>query len=56
MPWNDIAETAIQQIKNKNYPGKLKSFEKILLVGISYTKKVKDNKKHKCIIEEYTMN
>ena len=56
LKWNDTAETAIQQIKNKNYPDKLKSFEKILLVGISYTKKVKDNKKHKCIIEEYTMN
>jgi len=56
LKWNDTAKTAIQQIKNKNYPDKLKSFEKILLVGISYTKKVKDNKKHKCIIEEYTMN
>ena len=56
LKWNDTAETAIQQIRNKIYPDKLKSFEKILLVGISYTKKIKDNKKHKCIIEEYTMN
>ena len=56
LKWDDTAQTAIQQIKDRNYPEKLKSFEKILLVGISYTKDIKDNnKKHQCIIEEYQM-
>ena len=54
LKWNDTAQTAIKQIKDRNYPEKLRNFEKVLLVGISYTKKVKDdNKKHQCIIEEY---
>ena len=53
LKWDDTAETAIKQIKDRNYPDKLKSFEKILLVGISYEKDIEKNKKHKCIIEEY---
>lgn len=55
LKWAENAQTAIQKIKDRNYPEKLKSFEKILLVGISYTKNTKDNKKHQCIIEEYQM-
>ena len=56
LKWDDTAQTAIQQIKDRNYPEKLKSFEKVLLVGISYTKDIKDhNKKHQCMIEEYQM-
>ena len=53
LKWDDTAETAIKQIKDRNYPDKLKSFEKILLVGISYEKDIEKNKKHRCIIEEY---
>ena len=53
LKWDDTAKTAIKQIKDRNYPDKLKSFEKILLVGISYEKDIEKNKKHKCIIEEY---
>ena len=53
LKWDDTAKTAIKQIKGRNYPDKLKSFEKILLVGISYEKDIEKNKKHKCIIEEY---
>jgi len=53
LKWDYNAETAIKQIKDRNYPDKLKSFEKILLVGISYEKDIEKNKKHKCIIEEY---
>ena len=53
LKWDYNAETAIKQIKGRNYPDKLKSFEKILLVGISYEKDIEKNKKHKCIIEEY---
>lgn len=55
LKWDENAQTAIQQIKDRNYPEKLKSFEKVLLVGISYTKNIKHNKKHQCIIEEYQM-
>ena len=54
LKWDENAQTAIQQIKDRNYPEKLKSFEKVLLVGISYTRDIKDhNKKHQCMIEEY---
>ena len=53
LKWDYNAETAIKQIKGRNYPDKLKSFEKILLVGISYEKDIEKNKKHRCIIEEY---
>ena len=55
LKWDDTAKTAIKQIKDRNYPDKLKSFEKILLVGISYEKDIEKNKKHRCIIEEYKM-
>ena len=51
LKWDYSVETAIKQIKDRNYPDKLKSFEKILLVGISYEKDIEKNKKHKCIIE-----
>ena len=53
LKWDYSAETAIRQIKERNYSEKLRSFEKVLLVGISYKKDIKDNKKHECIIEEY---
>ena len=49
LKWNNSAEAAISQIKNKNYPAALESFERVLLVGIGYEK---DGKKHQCIIEE----
>ena len=50
LKWAQSADTAIRQIRDRNYPEKLKGFEKILLVGINYDK---DSKKHECIIEEY---
>ena len=49
LKWNRSAEAAISQIKNKNYPAALESFDRVLLVGIGYEK---DGKKHQCIIEE----
>lgn len=52
LKWDQSTETAICQIKERNYPDRLKSYEKALLVGISYDK---DSKKHECIIEEYSM-
>ena len=43
------AGTAITQIKEKNYPEKIREYTgKILLVGINYS----DDKGHSCIIEE----
>ena len=53
LKWDYSAETAIRQIKERSYSEKLKSFEKVLLVGISYKKDIRENKKHECIIEEY---
>ena len=45
------AETAIEQIKQKNYTGALKGYRgEVLLVGISYEKR-SENKKHVCRIE-----
>ena len=42
------AETAIEQIKQKNYTGSLKGYSgEVLLVGITYD----ENKKHTCVIE-----
>ena len=49
LKWDISAETAIWQIKNKNYPEALKDWgSRILLVGISYNR---DTKEHVCIIE-----
>lgn len=50
LKWNKNAETAIYQIRNKQYPESLLKYTgKILLVGISYDKK---SKEHLCEIEE----
>lgn len=49
LKWNESAESAIRQIKEKKYAKALESYRgEILLVGINYDKKTK---KHKCIIE-----
>ena len=51
LKWNQSAETAIMQIRQKNYPDPIKCYAgKILMVGINYDK---DTKHHQCIIEEY---
>ena len=51
LKWEDTPETAIHQIKSRNYPDVLKNFDgDILLVGISYDKEDKE-KKHHCTIE-----
>lgn len=52
LKWNKNAKTALQQIKERNYPASLLQYTgNILLVGISYDKK---KKLHECKIEEYT--
>ena len=50
LKWNHNAETAIQQIKDKNYVGAISSYTgEILMVAISYDKK---SKRHCCEIEK----
>ena len=50
LKWNKDAVSAINQIKEKNYPNSIKKYtDNILLVGINYDKKTK---KHECLIEK----
>lgn len=49
LKWNKSTESAIRQIKEKDYPHMFKSYEgDILLVGVNYDEKTK---KHTCRIE-----
>lgn len=51
LKYNHSADTAIRQIKDNRYEGKLTGYaDKIILVGINYDKKTK---KHDCKIEVY---
>ena len=51
LKWDKAAQTAMDQIKDKNYPESLLQYTgNILLVGISYGKR---NKEHLCTIEQY---
>lgn len=51
LKWDKNLQTAMQQIKDKNYPSSILNYTgNILLVGISYDK---SSKKHECLIEEY---
>ena len=51
LKYNHSSDTAINQIKQKNYPSKLADYTgDILLVGINYDKETKENT---CRIEEY---
>ena len=50
LKWNQKPNSAIQQIKEKNYPQIFEGYgSDILLVGISYNEKTK---KHECVIEK----
>jgi len=52
LKFNHSANTALDQIRNKNYPEALQSYSgEILLVGINYDKQTK---KHECKIEKIT--
>ena len=54
LKYNQSADSAITQIKEKRYHGVLEGYsDKILLVGINYDAEGKDNKHHTCIIEEW---
>lgn len=51
LKWDKSVRTAIDQIKERDYPELLKGLSNdILLVGINYDK---ETKKHTCIIEKY---
>ena len=53
LKWNQSADTAIKQIKEKKYVQSLDGYSgELLLVGISYDKKSEDAKKHSCVIEK----
>ena len=48
---NHDADTAIKQIKNKNYPKVFENYlDNLLLVGVNYDK---NTKIHECVIERY---
>ena len=54
LKWDQTAETAISQIKNKHYPECLGDYRgEVLLVGVSYEKDGPEAKKHRCVIEKY---
>lgn len=51
LKYSDSVDSAINQIKQKNYPSKVAQYaHDLLLVGINYDK---EQKKHTCIIERY---
>lgn len=50
LKWNQNAQTALMQIKEKKYPSVLEAYTgNILLIGISYDRKTKE---HQCVIEK----
>lgn len=51
LKWNQSAQTAMQQMKEKKYPMSVQNYTgDILLVGINYDR---DSKEHQCLIEKY---
>lgn len=54
LKYNQSADTAIKQIKEKRYQGALSEYrDRILLVGINYDAEGQDKKHHACVIEEW---
>ncbi len=57
LKWNQSAEGAIVQIKNRRYPEVLHGYGGVvLLVGIAYDKDAKEKRKHTCVIEEVELS
>ncbi len=55
LKYDKDADTAIRQIKDNRYSGRLKDYAgRVLLVGVNYDKDAKGKraKKHTCMIEE----
>ena len=56
LKWNQSADTAIKQIKEKKYVEAFEGYSgEVLLVGISYDRQGEDAKKHSCVIERVTL-
>jgi len=54
LKWNQASDSAIEQIKQKNYTSSLADYHgNVLLVGINYDK---ENKSHTCLIENIEKN
>ena len=54
LKYNQSADTAIRQIKEKRYQAALADYrDRILLVGINYDAEGQDKKHHTCVIEEW---
>ncbi|MBR6600071.1 MAG: PD-(D/E)XK nuclease domain-containing protein, partial [Oscillospiraceae bacterium] len=54
LKYDKTADTAIRQIKEKRYAGKLKGYgEDVLLVGVNYDK---ESKKYECVIEKVNID
>lgn len=54
LKYNQSADSAINQIKERRYQGTLSGYgDKILLVGVNYEADGEDKKKHTCVIEEW---
>ena len=54
LKYNQSADTAINQIKEKRYQGALSGYrDKILLVGVNYDAVGNNKKHHTCVIEEW---
>ena len=54
LKYNQSADSAIHQIKERRYQGALSGYsDKILLVGVNYEADGNDKKKHTCAIEEW---
>ncbi len=50
LKWNQSAEGALQQIKNRNYPAVLRDYGgEVVIAGINYDPKTKE---HSCVIEK----
>ena len=53
LKWNKSVETALDQIRAKNYPESLKSYTgEIVLCGVNYDK---ETKHHTCALERMTI-
>ena len=54
LKYNQSADSAIQQIRERRYQGALSGYsDRILLVGVNYDADGEDKKKHTCVIEEW---
>lgn len=57
LKYNQSADTAIKQIKEKRYQGALSGYhDRILLVGVNYDAEGKEKKHHTCVIEEWKVS